>query len=124
MLLGHLLGDVGGPAELLRRLDDMVGGHHDHDRLRILPGDQRGAQPDARGRVAAHRFADDAVGGQGRQLLGGFGLVQRGGDDPGAVGRHLGLIQRTGRRAFFTHEPERPLLLPVVFPIASQINRS
>ena len=35
VLLGELLGRVDGPAELLRRLDDVVGRHDEHDRVRV-----------------------------------------------------------------------------------------
>src|SRR5205823_4557817 len=72
VLLGDLGGDVGGAAELLHRLDDVVGGGDQHDRVGVVPGDQGGAQADARRRVAPARLADDVVGGQLGQLRRGF----------------------------------------------------
>ena len=53
-LVGELLGGVDGPAELLDRLDDVVGRHDDDGRVRVLAGDEGGPEADARGGVAAH----------------------------------------------------------------------
>ncbi len=118
MLLGHRLGDVGGAAKLLHRLDDVVGGHHHHDGRRVLPGDQGSAEADARGGVAAARLADDAVGGQRRELLAGLVAVHAGGDDPGALGRHLGLNAVMGLLDERTVAGERQKLLGAFLPAA------
>ena len=88
MFLGHLRGHVDGPAELLDRLDDVVGRHHQHDRGRVLAGDERGPQADAGGRVPAARLADDVVrGSQAGSCACQLPRVGRGGDDPGALRR-------------------------------------
>ena len=97
LCLGHLLGDVDGTAEFLGRFDDMIRGHHHHDALGILAGDEDGSKSYAGSSVAATRFTDNALGRQGRKLLAGLVAVQCRGDDPGALRRNLGLDAVDGK---------------------------
>ncbi len=68
LLLSHLDGNLNGTAKLLDRFNDMIGRRHEHDGVRIVAGNQGGAETDARSRVAAGRFTDDVVGQQTREL--------------------------------------------------------
>ena len=90
MFLDHLLGDLGGAAKFLHRFDDVIGGGDHHDGVGIVQGDQGCSQADAGSRIAAARFADDAIAGQIRQMLRHLAAVLGRRDDPGAFGRHDG----------------------------------
>src|SRR5262249_52760724 len=96
MLEHHLLGDEGGAAEFLGRLDDVIRRHHQHDAFGIVPSDKCRSQTDTRGRIAPAWLADDALRRQARQLAGGLGAVARAGDDPCPRRRewHLEPLQR------------------------------
>ena len=98
--------DQHGAAKLLHRLDDVIGRRHQHDGVGSCARDQGGAEADARRRVAAARFADDAIRRQRRQLLRRLGTVGFAGDDPGPFRRHqcLDAVKRpaataSGRRS-------------------------
>ena len=91
MFFHHLLGDVNGPTEFLSRLNDMIRRHHHHDRVVVLPSDERGPQADACGGVAAAGLTNDALCRKLRQLQTGLIAMLSGGDDPGALRRHLSL---------------------------------
>jgi len=91
VFLRHLIGDMCGTAKFLSRLDQVIGGHDHHHSLRVFTSNERGAQADAGGGIAAAWLADDSLGRKAWQLFSGFVAVSARGYDPGAFRRNEGL---------------------------------
>src|ERR1700722_18796891 len=72
MLDDELLGGVHDAAKLLSGLDDVIGGHDEHDAVWVTGGDQPRSEGDAGSGVARSGFADDLVFRNVRQLADDF----------------------------------------------------
>ncbi len=96
MFVGHLYGDVDGPAEFLHRLDDVIGRHDNHHGVRVVPGHQGGAEARCRRRCRGRtvRRRCDLAASAGNCLAVSLQWAVAG-DDPGSFRAGPGL--RCGR---------------------------
>src|SRR5206468_3159506 len=97
-----------GTLELACRFDDMIGRHDEHDGVGVLACDECGAQADTSCRIAATRFANDAVVRECGKLAGDLRAMGCGSNDPRSLRGRLGLdtVQRLLKEGAVAYQGE------------------